>query len=836
MFRWDFVNLNEIDLNNEEEVKNARPFFRTAWTELVNQPNENHNISNNETRKKKIASNIKTLRTADKYFFIKQAVIDGVSETEIINNASDFTFSNAKDTYTSPKTLEELQEDFDNWFNDPNKDTLDKIAKALIPKGVSIADIYSEGSEGTLIVIGDRYYQIIEVSETDQLILALNKNSSDTALIIDEPYKLKGKPLKKKEILKMFFNVESELYGNLKLTYNDETEDKKYAFIFCPLEKIIINGDEEKRLLSMAYNTKGFVIDFTKDRKDVLPYNLNFQTIFNKTKDGTLDIDFDDFFKEGIQATFYLHTYKDVESLTEPDEFYDNIAYKKTSATYLFRRGSGLKYTKEDFIDDKLDKESYAIRYCKYITSYQDRIIVYGNQQYKNTVFISEEGSPYYFSLVNAFEFDHEVVHVQIFKTIIMVFTINDIWVIYPWEETSVFEGITTITKTFRYKKILYNISTEVKNKNSIKNITRYVTLLSNNVLYLIKPSTFISDETEFSLNILSQNIDAIVKDPLKFINERLKYHGIRHNATDYKMNLNATDNYIKLYYSSKINDIENELDNFKWYTLILTYDILNNRWTEEDTVSFGYPHKIYLLDSSTKYEMLTEMNDELFITYQTDKYKNMMLDQYGQSYYDKNTTHEFPIEYFIDTGYLKLNEHLKKRFRTLQFALKNIDSKQITFTYNFTIDDKQFENNFIPSYTVNNDGEIMELLEINKSIISDQETYEKLKKEISNRLNQKNQNADQKIVNYGLLKQQNAIKELLEKINMKKTLISDIGFLDNFLLDFSNLETGDIMTVNQNLLGIGRLPRIQMGFSSKNRFYILSYGIIYSEQRGTGI
>ena len=196
--------------------------------------------------------------------------------------------------------------------------------------------------------------------------------------------------------------------------------------------------------------------------------------------------------------------------------------------------------------------------------------------------------------------------------------------------------------------------------------------------------------------------------------------------------------------------------------------------------MSFGKPHQIYLLDSTTKYEMLTEMNNQLFITYQTDKYKMLMMDKYSQSYYDKNFFGDFPIEYFIDSGYLKLNEHLKKRFKTLQINMKNIDSKEILFSYNFTIDDKQFENNFEPIYTTNESDVIVEV---------------------------------------------NKLKE--------KKLISNIGILENFLLDFSNLQTGDIITVKQHLLGIGRLPRVRMNFSSKNKFYILSFGIIYSEHGG---
>jgi hypothetical protein len=346
-------------------------------------------------------------------------------------------------------------------------------------------------------------------------------------------------------------------------------------------------------------------------------------------------------------------------------------------------------------------------------------------------------------------------------------------------------------------------------NKVTIKNITRYITLMSNNVLYLIKPSTYISDDTEFYLNILSQNIDSIVKDPLSFINERLRYYGIDSEVKEYSINLNATDNFIKLYYSVDISNNEK-------YTLILTYDILNNRWFEEDTCSFGKPHQIYLLDSTTKYEMLTEMNDQLFITYQTDKYKMAMMDSFGQSYYDLNYFNSHPIQYYIDSGYLKLNEHLKKRFKTLQINMKNIDSKQILFSYNFTIDDMQFENNFEPSYITNEESTLIEVRKIKE-----------IELEIANKLLKETDLRKLK----DLKEQLNFMKDL--EIEEKKAVISEIGNLENFFLDFSNLETGDIITVKQQLLGLGRLPRIRMSFTSKNRFYILSFGLIYSEHGG---
>ncbi|NCU41377.1 MAG: hypothetical protein EOM19_01470 [Candidatus Moranbacteria bacterium] len=739
MYRWGFTNLKEIDTSNIEAMEKFKPFFRSAWAELADNPNETNNISTNSTRTKKIATALKNIKTADDFYMIKSKTTRQTINSETVE---DFDINELEDGGSPASSLKDIQELFNSFIEE---NTLDEIKETLCPNDSTSAE--------TTVTIGEYDFVITKITDKATLREAIELNEKDDSFAFEEKCSKEGKYLSEKERNEIF---ESE-----------ENKNKKIAFIFSGISVIYENGDDPKYVVHYADETKGIVFDLTEDRKSVIPYNLNMGDLREMEIEG---LDFDDFFKNGIQATFYLMTYEDIESLLEEDVFYDNLAYKKASATYFFRKGNIFKYKKEDFIDDRLDKESFVIKYGKYVTAYQDRIVTYGNPMYKNTVSMSEEGAPYYFSLYNVFEFDHEVVHVQTFKTIMLVFTINDIWVIYPWEDKNMETGIVTIS--YRTKKILYNISTEEKNKVTIKNITRYITLLSNNVLYLIKPSTYIGDDTEFYLNILSQNIDGIVKNPLSFINERLRYFGIEEEATTYDVNLNATDNYIKLYYSVKF-------DANKHYTLIETYDILNNRWYEEDTISFGNPHQIYLLDSTTKYEMLTEMNDQLFITYQTDKYKMLMMDEYGQSYYDKNFFESYDIEYFIDSGYLKLNEHLKKRFKTLQVNMKNIDCKEIMFGYNFTIDDRQFENNFEPYYVTNDSGIITEIAKD------------------------------------------------------KRTMISNTGILENFLLDFSNLQTGDIITMKQHLLGIGRLPRIKLNFNARNRFYILSFGMIYSEHGG---
>lgn len=746
MYRWDLISMKELDLNKEDNIEDFNPIYKSAWTDLYS----GENITNNINRLEKKLLNIDKIKEADELYII--------------------TFNN-----------------FDNYKNDDDEETLPDININNLKIGgdtiTEVHDLFIEKIKGknsfelSLLITNkfNQNYEIIKAYDQVALKAILTGKKEKDKLTYEEPKHQRNKALTEKELEELFENK----------------ENKNIGFVFLP--SILNFYDETNSTYKSVFNaikTTTIFFELNSNNKKTLPLHINFnhlkelETKFNND-------DFETFFKDGFAARFYLLNYDgEIADLTYSDEHYDVIAYTKTSPTYLFKDGNIQNYLPSDFMKENFEKESMMIKYCKYITDFQDRAIVYGNPMYNNAIFMSEEGSPYYYSLYNTFEFDHEVVHVQQFKTILLVFTINDIWVIYEVEEKEQQEyrdeeGKTQyqeITKlSFRSKKILYNISTEHKNKNTIQNISRYVTLLSNDVLYLIKPSTFISDETQFTLNILSQNISALIKDPIIFINERLLYYGINTPATDYKLNLNATDNNIKLYFSTVVEETP--------YTLILTYDILNNRWYEEDTIVFGYPEQIYLLDATTKYEMLTNNNGKIYITYQTDKYKNMLMTKYGESYFDishdENNFIRHSIKYYIDTGNLKLNEHLRKRFRTLHVTMKNIDSKDLFFTYNFQVDDIMFKNNFVPQYKLNEDNIYVEAQVIERDIIVDEKS------------------------------------------------VFSAGFLDDFYLDFSNFSASDIMVLRNDLLGNGRVPRVKIGFTSQGRFYLLSFGILYIEKGG---
>lgn len=792
MYRWDLISAKEIDVGNKTEIENFNPYFRSAWTELKEDGTPGENLSTNSDRITNSALSIEDSKIATKYLVIER-------EVEALKN---------EDTQFVSKELGKSK--IDN--GDPEKDILYKLddeIKTFI-NNTTIEDLkklFTKGTDSSIVSfkIEGKSYTIRDLFNDKVVREEISERDKDDEI---------GITVSKE--------TNRQTYGQVNKTFEEVKEQKgRLSFIFLPYRVAVTDKDDNEKTFFISSQVQTITFNLEDDRSISLPPMINVsedifgneelkkiierKTTVNVNRDDreTFQVTMDQFFQDGFVAVFYLATYDDVKDLKYDDVFYDQTAYKKTSAVYTFKDSNFNSYNPSDFIRDRLQTESYALRYSKYIGKFDDMTVLYGNPRYRNTIFLSEPGSPYYFGLVNAFEFDAEVVHVNQFKDILMVFTTNDIWVLYWFEDRIQMQDAEgkyyeQINMVIRQKKILYNVSTEHKNKNSIKNLTRYVTLVSNNVLYLITPSSYIADDTQFSLRILSQNIEHLVQDPIYYINERLSYFGIKEVVKDYKFNLIATDNSIKLYYS-----VEAGLNP---YTLVVTYDVLNNRWYEEDTITFGHPEQIYLLDSTTGYEMLTSQNNQLFLTYQTDKYKNILMDEYGQSYYDLSPIgqEQHSIKYFIDTGYLKLTEHLRKRFRQLLINIKNIDSKELGFTYDFTIDDIQHVSDFELEYSTNNNNEIVEI---------------------------------NKLKNTKILSTKQSVEELMDALGVskivKEEIINNTGFLDNFILDFSNLSSSDIMMVRHNLIGRGRIPRVKMGFSATNRFYILSFGIVYTEKGG---
>jgi hypothetical protein len=201
--------------------------------------------------------------------------------------------------------------------------------------------------------------------------------------------------------------------------------------------------------------------------------------------------------------------------------------------------------------------------------------------------------------------------------------------------------------------------------------------------------------------------------------------------------------------------------------TYILIYDILNNRYTVYDTLNF---HSIINIHDDF---IISSHHNKLYITahYMIPYATNTNVDM---GVYD-NFNPE-PIRCELDTGLLNLNNHLKKRFKELKVQYKNISSKDVKFKLDTFVDDVPIK----PLITTN--------LEI------------------------------QNISSYDTL-------VALDEINNVE-LLDDNTALFNFL-DYSS---NKIITQKNSIVAKGKTVRFILYFSSKGKYKVQGYGIIYKE------
>lgn len=718
MYRWDLVDLTEKDADSKDKVT-----FRSAWTDL----STGKNISQSNTRKDAFGKRFKNLLLSDEYFILnaKDSILDlkfYIDSTKYNNQKSTLeTFINqprynngVAGNWTSPgyvhASADDYSEDYLSWV-ETVIEKLNSVSSFIEKEQESFKSIVELRTINSLITnIQSRN----NVYDTDHILF--NKTYNIYKMPTDIRSALLGLSDESGQILEDIKSITfgSKLNKTSMITMFSKNVNKKIGFVLMPgIAKITgsIDGETKTEYLRMwNTETSGFMyidIEETDDEQPeytkILPVNIpiiNDEITLdpeNYITQELIDIQAQYFAKDGgIQATFYLTTYESEEKLIESDTYYDILAYKCSSPVYKFQNKK-VDYN-DLYIDYTFDKESLMIKNCKYISSWNDRVIVYGNPELNSTIFISEEGYVDYFSQYMAFNnFDNEVIHVQVFKTILLVFTINDIYVVYPVDTTNPETG--TTTTAYYTKKVVYNISTELKNKGTIKNISYYVTLISNGTLYLITPNTFIENDTEFRLTKLSLNVDSFMDDPLKYINERAKDYGISNEITTYNVSINANNNFIDIYYSSVI-------DSSQTFLIKVVYDVLNKRFYTEDTMSMGVPIQYFNFQSLLKNQYLMSYNDRVYICFNTDLFGNQIPMDNGDKNYDLSPIKRDTIRYLLDSGNLNLTNNITKHFQELNIIFKNINSSEMSFDTEFIIDDQETQNE--DEYEIQVDGETL--------------------------------------------------------------------------------------------------------------------------------
>jgi hypothetical protein len=369
-----------------------------------------------------------------------------------------------------------------------------------------------------------------------------------------------------------------------------------------------------------------------------------------------------DFFKNGYHIRFYFAPYtKDHERTYSEGVLAERQMY--VEAGQMYTSASLLTYTSEKVTTIPLvyDKHVDAITKSKDYVIFEDTMVVTWSD---NFVYISEPLTYYHYKEHKSFQFNERVVKVLPYKNILLVFTTQHL---YALHRISITEEEKEQPSIWTSQQVLYNIATDEKYKKVIQVFNQMVLFYSaEGQLYLIKPNTMINSDTRFSLQLINSSANDFLLNYDEYINERLQRYGLEPcTREDVQIDAALTINVIRIYYT-----VAHKI------TVVLNYDIINNRYYLYDTIGFSNICAKMFIDG-----------EEVLIN---KEHGNMLITRKANTYYDVNVLSDFkplPIHTLMDTGTINLNNHLRKRFRDLRVTFKNIDAQNIYYNVKTYVD-----------------------------------------------------------------------------------------------------------------------------------------------------
>lgn len=582
-------------------------------------------------------------------------------------------------------------------------------------------------------------------------------------------------------------------------------------------------------------NPIGYLWDYSPPAGDDVPYAYNF-TMEHWTAIPGYDVhefvqyDYydnivikDDFFNsssELVSTSTYTLANNSTISMTEADGFYENgyelrfyavpidlssissLTYNETKITKDAWTNLGvtqplsLTYAYND-VDISTITEEITEHYDNIIAS-EDFIVfedTYLVTWYSNQLYISEPGKHYYFKETSRKSFSEKIIKVIEFKNILLVFTAQHLYAVYmetseTTEEDAEGNAVTITQSYWASQKVLYNILTSEKYKDVIQVFNEMVLFYSEDgQLFLIKPNTMIDSETRFSLKFFNKAANDIIQNYDVYINERLANYNIDERIVkdDVQVKALISINYIRIFYYVP-----------GYITYILEFDVINNRYTVKDTLTFTDIVDKYFVESGQLY-----ITKQAGSTYFTMPYKEMNVESNIVDMSITNNFKKIAVSCLLDTGTLNLNNHLRKRFRDLHVIFKNLSSKEVLFNLETELDDVVARPYYDTRLEVKDIGGSSYFVTVPKT----------------------NSNDIIELVN---------INQVSEVASNAFLYAIQQGTLDDnkILLDFSEYTSSKLLTHYTSILGMGKVLRLKLQFISKGGYKLQSFGIVYKERR----
>lgn len=573
-----------------------------------------------------------------------------------------------------------------------------------------------------------------------------------------------------------------------------------------PIEgtEVLINYIHPK-ILTFLPHIKNTSIDFYE-----VPIHINHSNIFTidsqlsakfiESNEGFTTLKSLGYFDQGININMYLllmPTKKYLKQYYPEFSSYTRDYFVNTTSLVQARQLSisnikpttYVEYLTEEPTLIKNAKENFIFR-----STLGDHLIVYT----ENKLYISKESKQYYFPATGySFSYPETIVKAIQYKDMILVFTTQNLYAVYLTEYvTTVQNGtddqgnpkyVQQSTYEFATLPVLYNLMVDERYKDAIQVYNQMILFYSaDGQMFLIKPTAAIDSNTRFSIQYFNKSVNDILLNYKDYMQERLNVYKVDKVITDVKIKVSTSINFIKIFYTAP--DI---------MTYILIYDIINNRYYVYDTLLFSNIVGLHFIPEGELY--VVEDKNKIYFTlpYTQPNEPDNNVDIASYDNFSRNA-----IKSEIDTGVINLNNHLKKRFKDLHVIYKNLNATDLEFSLDTFIDD-------VPIITYLDSSLEIRNVSSHNTIVSE---------EYYNTLNLLSKN-----INSFSSADYNSTKFVVH---------NTVDFLEDntVLFNFTDYTSNKVITHRSNIVSKGKAIRTKMYFTSKGKYKIQGYGLVYKE------
>lgn len=366
----------------------------------------------------------------------------------------------------------------------------------------------------------------------------------------------------------------------------------------------------------------------------------------------------------------YYHTYK----ITEPNPTFGITVTRYTTDTSEVK--SNAKFDSTDNIarhvitlhtDNnslKLKMQPYNLNTAKASCMWNNHLVLWGCDNFKNTLFVSEPGNFYYFPVPNnVLLTDTDIISCIPYLDSLLVFTTSKLYKVSVDNNGSFIQEV-----------IQNNMPLSESDAPYIQAIKNMVLFKSGKYFYMIVPKSQ-SLTGELTVAPIYKNVAGLLNDLRKGTTEILSALYPERSGVNLFDNIRVSENPTHIYAARDTVYILYEVYTGRYnYMLFLNYDTNLRAWTT------------YIVDI-TKYSLapakLTVAQTMSFIRVEVAPHKAKVCLSF------LNPEIEIPGAFrsLIDTGYRTLSASLKKRFREVQLKLYCMSEKLTAFGSSFFVD-----------------------------------------------------------------------------------------------------------------------------------------------------